>query len=62
MAGTRLCSGFLEADRADYQLSRPDATASLHTRLDERDSDGNDGYVPTSPQHAPAGVGQATLL
>ena len=26
-----------EADRADY-YPRPDATASLHTRLDERDS------------------------
>jgi len=47
---------------------RPDATASLHTRIDERDpwanglfSHGNDSYVPTGTHHAPAGAGPATL-
>ena len=61
MAGARLRSGFLKTGRVDYHRPRLDATASLHTRIDERDSDGNDSYVPTGLDHAPAGTGPATL-
>ena len=56
-----------EADRTDYH-PRPDATASLHTRIDERDlwanglcSEGNNSSAPTGTHYAPAGAGQATL-
>ena len=46
----------------------PDATASLHTRINERDPwanglypDRNDSYVSTGPHNAPAGAGPPTL-
>ena len=68
MAGTRLHPGFLETDRTDYLHPLPDAAASLHTRIDERDpwanglcSGGNDSSAPTGTHHAPAGAGPATL-
>ena len=65
MAGTwgAQVSDTPETNRADRHL-RPDAPASLHTHIDERDpffSDGNNSSTPAGTHHAPAGASPATI-